>query len=54
VSLKLTFDRPKAKEAALFIVKQGVEEVGWYDKIVNPDVLRGYLDLVRVALQDGK
>ena len=44
----------KAKEAALYVVKQVLEEVGSYDGTIAPDVANAYLDFARIAMQDSK
>ena len=53
---KATFENPtpnpKAKEAALYVVKQAMEEINSYERIVNPDLLNAYLEYGRLAMQD--
>ena len=44
----------KAKEAALYVVKQVLEEVGSYDGTIAPEVANAYLDFARIAMQDSK
>ena len=44
----------KAKEAALYVVKQVLEEVGSYDRTIAPEVANAYLDFARIAMQDSK
>lgn len=44
----------KAKEAALYVVKQVLEEVGSYDRTIPPEVANAYLDFARIAMQDSK
>ena len=44
----------KAKEAALYVVKQVLEEVGSYDGTIAPKVANAYLDFARIAMQDSK
>ncbi|KAL9103894.1 MAG: hypothetical protein Q9163_001087 [Psora crenata] len=53
---KATFEQPssdpKAKEAALYVVKQAMEEINAYDKILSPELLKAYLEYSRLAMQD--
>lgn len=44
----------KAKEAALYVVKQVLEEIGSYDGTITPGVANAYLDFARIAMQDSK
>ena len=43
---------PKAKEAALYVVKQAVEEIDSYDRIIAPELLSAYLGFARTAIAD--
>ena len=43
---------PKAKEAALYILKQVIEEIESFDKGLSPEVGRANLEFVQVAVQD--
>ena len=44
----------KAKEAALYVVKQVLDEVGSYDGTIAPEVANAYLDFARIAMQDSR
>ena len=43
---------PQAKEAALYILKQVIEEIESFDKGLSPEVGHANLDFVQVAVQD--
>ena len=53
---KATFEEessnPKAKEAALYIVKQAMEEISTYERVVSSELLNAYLGYARLAMQD--
>ena len=53
---KATFEEtspnPKAREAVLYVVKQAVEEMSAYERVVNPELLKTYLEYARLAMQD--
>ena len=44
----------KAKEAALYVVKQVLDEIGSYDGTIAPEVANAYLDFARIAMQDSR
>ena len=49
-----TASDPKAKEAALYIVKQSMEEINSYERIVGVELLNAYLGFARTAIQDAE
>ncbi|KAL9631222.1 MAG: hypothetical protein Q9164_006008 [Protoblastenia rupestris] len=53
---KATFEETspnsKAREAVLYVVKQAVEEMSAYERVVNPELLKTYLEYARLAMQD--
>ena len=53
---KATFEEansdPKAKEAVLYVIKQAMEEINSYERIVSPELLNSYMAFARAATQD--
>lgn len=45
---------PKTKEAALYILKQVIDEVGSYDKPFNVDMARTFMEFIQTSMQDCK
>ena len=44
----------KAKESALYVVKQVLDEISAYDAKIGPDLANAYLDFARIAMQNGE
>lgn len=51
-SFENTASSPKDREAALYILKQVIEEIESFDKGLSPEVGHANLDFVRMAVQD--
>lgn len=52
--LILVIHRYKMQEAMLFVLKQVLDEFRTYDKVMDVDAARIFLDHIRASMQDSK
>ena len=45
-------DSARTKEAAMFVLKQILDELDSCSKDINPDIARAYLHYIGLAMQD--
>lgn len=54
ILLTVRYSNARAKEAALFVLKQILDELDSCSAEVNPNLARTYLEYIGLAMRDGK